>query len=310
MERQKLIRGLGPGSRVSVGACLLVSAVLASAAFAQGPLAAKINVTPLASYTGTTPLAKPDKILVYDFAINPDDVQVDKVQSMRPRHLIAGDESPDAIAASASKHYSQELIKQLGKTGIPVEHMAKDAPAPANALVIQGSFTSLKQGNKTERDTMGMGAGGADVQTKVDVHLKTPSDSVLFSQFQTDTQDRQECRLCDSRGSWCESSGGCRQINRRRPAEECRRLRLEDGGCRRERDHQVHGCAGLGQDQRQGRVGGRCEVRVPSDILWHGGKLPPRRKLYEKDGVCGSAVPLGGPDRCGTNEFAADQGYG
>ena len=134
--------GLGRG--LSLGACLAVSAVLASAAFAQGPLAAKINVTPLASYTGTTPLAKPDKILVYDFAVNPDDVQVDKIQSMRPRHLIAGDESPDAIAASASKHYSQELVKQLGKTGIPVEHMAKDAVPTANALVIQGSFTSLK----------------------------------------------------------------------------------------------------------------------------------------------------------------------
>jgi hypothetical protein len=187
MERQKLIPGLGFGPRLSLGACLAVSAVLGSAAFAQGPLAAKINVTPLASYTGTTPLAKPDKILVYDFAVNSDDVQVDKIQSMRPRHLIAGDESPEAIAASASKHYSQELIKQLGKTGIPVEHMAKDVPPAANALVIQGSFTSLKQGNKTERDTVGMGAGGADVQTKVDVHLKTPSDSVLFSQFQTDT---------------------------------------------------------------------------------------------------------------------------
>lgn len=186
MERQRIIFGLGP--RLPIGAFLAVSAVLASAAFAQGPLAAKINVTPLASYTGTTPLAKPDKILVYDFAVNSDDVQVDKIQSMRPRHLIAGDETPDAIAASASKHYSQELIKQLGKTGIPVEHMAKDAAPPANALVIQGSFTSLKQGNKTERDTIGMGAGGADVQTKVDVHLKTPSDSVLFSQFQTDTK--------------------------------------------------------------------------------------------------------------------------
>src|SRR5258708_20532247 len=122
MERQRIIFGLGP--RLSVGACLAVSAVLASAAFAQGPLGAKINVTPIAGYTGTTPLAKPDKILVYDFAVNADYVQVDKIQSIRPSHLIAGSHSPDAIAASASKHYSQELIKQLGKTGIPVEHMA------------------------------------------------------------------------------------------------------------------------------------------------------------------------------------------
>ena len=33
-----------------------------------------------------------------------------------------------------------------------------------------------------------MGAGSADLGTKVDVHLKTPADSVLLSQFETDTR--------------------------------------------------------------------------------------------------------------------------
>lgn len=168
---------------------LAVAALLVSGAHAQGPLGAKINVTPLASYAGTGPLLpKPEKILVYDFAVNADDVQVDKLQALRPRHLITGDKSQDAIAASASKKFSQELVKDLVKTGIPVEHVAASAQAPANAMLIQGSFTSLKEGNKTERDTIGMGAGGADVQTKVDVHLKTPSETVLLSQFQTDTK--------------------------------------------------------------------------------------------------------------------------
>jgi hypothetical protein len=166
---------------LAAGACLVCTA------YAQGPLGAKINITPIASYTGSSPLAKPAKILIYDFAINPDDIQVDKIQSMRPRHLITGDQKPDAIAANASKKYSAELVKKLEKTGIPVEHVAKDTPASDNAMTIQGSFTSVKEGNKTERDTIGMGAGGADVQTKVDVHIKTPSDSVLFSQFTTDT---------------------------------------------------------------------------------------------------------------------------
>jgi hypothetical protein len=168
--------------------CLAAGAFLACTAYAQGPLGAKINVTPVASYTGSSPLPKPAKILVYDFAINPDDIQVDKIQAMRPRHLITGDQKPDAIAASASKKYSTELVKALAKTGIPVEHVAKDTPASDNAMTVQGSFTSVKEGNKTERDTIGMGAGGADVQTKVDVHIKTPSDSVLFSQFTTDTK--------------------------------------------------------------------------------------------------------------------------
>ena len=55
-------------------------------------------------------------------------------------------------------------------------------------------MTSLKQGNKAERDTIGMGAGSADVQTKVDVHIKTRSDSGLLSQFQTDTKAAENVR--------------------------------------------------------------------------------------------------------------------
>jgi Domain of unknown function (DUF4410) len=196
MERLRNISRLVvlPGSRLSplaAGAWLAASALLVSGAYAGGPLGAKINVTPLAAYTGSSPLPKPKKILVYDFAVDPDDVQVDKMQSLRPRHLIAGDKNPDAVAASASKKYCQELVKALEKTGIPVEHVAAGTPPSDNAMVIQGSFTSLKEGNKTERDTIGMGAGGADVQTKVDVHIKTPSDSVLLSQFQTDTKAAQ-----------------------------------------------------------------------------------------------------------------------
>ena len=72
---------LRANSRLSQLVWLAAGTLLISAAQAQGPLAAKINVTPLASYTGSNPLPKPDKILVYDFAIDPDDVQVDKMQS-------------------------------------------------------------------------------------------------------------------------------------------------------------------------------------------------------------------------------------
>jgi hypothetical protein len=46
----------------------------------------------------------------------------------------------------------------------------------------------MKQGDKAERSTIGLGTGSADVQAKVDVHLKTSSDAILLSQFQTETK--------------------------------------------------------------------------------------------------------------------------
>src|ERR1700722_7531712 len=139
------------------GPWLTATALLFSAAaFAQGPLKAKINVTPVAVYTGSSPLPKPEKILVYDFEVNSDDVQVDKIQAMRPRNLITGKKKPDAVAARAGKKYYQGLAKALAKTGIPVEHVAIGAPPSNNAMVIQGTFTSLHEGSKAERDTIGL----------------------------------------------------------------------------------------------------------------------------------------------------------
>lgn len=152
---------------------------------AGGPLAAKVKVTSLQSYSGP-PLQKPSKILIYDLAVN-SDVQVDKSQKIRPRHLIAGDENPDAIAKKAQSTFSEELTKRLAKTGIPVEQANADTAQSDNALVIQGAFDSIRQGDKTQRVSVGMGLGSAEVQTKIDVRLKTTSNAVLLSQFETET---------------------------------------------------------------------------------------------------------------------------
>jgi Domain of unknown function (DUF4410) len=179
-------------SKATTGNILLSAAIalclIPMMVWAQGPVGAKVYVTPLESYSGSDPLPKPNKILVYDFAINPADIQVDKSQEYRPRHLVTGDESPQAIAKKVSAELANELVTKLEKTGIPVEHVTADTIAPDNALTVQGKFVSLQQGNKIEREGIGMGAGSADVQTTVDVHLKSTSNAVLVSQFQTDTK--------------------------------------------------------------------------------------------------------------------------
>jgi Domain of unknown function (DUF4410) len=153
---------------------------------AGGPLAAKVTVTSLQSYSGS-PLPKPDKILVYDLVADTSDVQVDASQKIRPRHMITGDEKPEAIAHKAQSVFSAELQKKLTKTGLPVEHVAADIAPSNNSLVVQGSFLALRQGTKTERVVVGMGTGSAALQAKVDVRLKTPADVILLSQFQTET---------------------------------------------------------------------------------------------------------------------------
>ncbi len=157
-----------------------------STSFASGPLAAKVTVTSLQSYSGS-PLPKPDKILVYDLVADSSDVQVDASQKIRPRHIITGDEKPEAVAHKVQSIFSAELQKELAKTGLSVQHVTDDTAPSDNSLVVQGTFLALRQGTKTERVVVGMGTGSAALQAKVDVRLKTPTDMVMLSQFQTET---------------------------------------------------------------------------------------------------------------------------
>ncbi len=176
-------------NRVSAVLAFVTAAVLLEpgSANAQRPMAAKVKVTTLESYSGSTRLQKPERIAVYDFVVNPDDIQVDRSQSIRPRHIIAGDENAPAIARKAQGTYSKELMAKLAKTGIPVQHAEAGSQPLPNSLVVEGSFVSLKQGDKTERVALGFGTGTADIQTQVNVHLNTSGEPVLVSRFSTDT---------------------------------------------------------------------------------------------------------------------------
>ena len=130
---------------------------------------------------------KPHKILVHDFQFNPDNVQVDKIQDIRPRHLISGSQNPEHIGHEAAKDVSKELMKALSKTGIPVELVAPSTASCDDCLIVTGSFLSLKQGVKTERVVVGVGAGSAEVRSHVQVQLQTPKGPILISEFETST---------------------------------------------------------------------------------------------------------------------------
>jgi len=166
---------------------LAVAVVGVARGYVDNPLSAHVQVTDIQGYSGGKTLPKPSKILVYDFAISPVDVQVDKSQEVRLRHLIEGDKNPEKVGENAVNELSKELVKALKKTGIPVEHATASSATPADALVVKGAFLEVKEGDKAERVVMGLGEGSAEVKTKVEVHLKQPDAPILVSAFQTDT---------------------------------------------------------------------------------------------------------------------------
>jgi hypothetical protein len=190
----------------------MIGSACTIAAVADNPLAVKVEISGVKTYTGA-PLPRPTKIQVYDFVVNTKDVQVDNSQRIRPRHLVMGDEKPGTIASKTISSFSKELTKKLSKTGIPVEHVATGEAPAEGALVVQGSFLSVHQGDKTERVAIGMGTGSAGVESSVDVRMKTAAEAVQVGAVLYENRARRERRRRCADCGWTESCIGCGEVH-------------------------------------------------------------------------------------------------
>ena len=152
------------------------------------------KVTMLHSYSGTDKLPKPALVTVFDFAVPPEVVTVDKSV---PAHVLdhdpiarmkrtAGQKSdPAAVAAKVQAAFSKRLIKELKSMPIPVSSAASNGNSASlpNVVTVQGEFTAVKQGNEAVRMLIGFGRGASDVKAHVVVSLTTPTTPVVLAEF-------------------------------------------------------------------------------------------------------------------------------
>ncbi|HST75277.1 MAG TPA: DUF4410 domain-containing protein [Acetobacteraceae bacterium] len=141
----------------SLGALLLVVAV-------TGCNPARVAAT--RDYSGPA-MPRPERVLVRDFAITPQDVRLD--QGIRARLTRATSDQPLSaqqlqVARQANAALSETLVAQLRQAGIPAERIAGEVtPARGNTVLIEGQVVSVDEGNKTRRTLIGLGAGRSSV---------------------------------------------------------------------------------------------------------------------------------------------------
>jgi hypothetical protein len=148
------------------------------------------DVQTIASYDGPEPLAKPRKIVINDFTVPPDAVTTDysaAAQLHRRHELLLGmfkgthPQSPEEVVQAS---FGDALLDELKKTSLSTERRADTgADLPTNALVIQGQFTTIDEGNRSKRIMIGFGRGASDVQAEVVVLLTTRGQPIVLSQF-------------------------------------------------------------------------------------------------------------------------------
>jgi Domain of unknown function (DUF4410) len=130
--------------------------------------------------TTLTQLPRPDLIMVYDFAVSPDEVKLDtglsaelmqkyqehKGASRTAEEIKVGHKVADVVA--------NELVKNIRSYGLMAERAIGYPKSKGKVLMVKGQFLSIDQGNRTERVAIGLGAGRTDVQANVQVYELTP----------------------------------------------------------------------------------------------------------------------------------------
>lgn len=119
----------------------------------------------MAQSPANEPMVRPPVLLVYDFAVDPDDVVIDmfgpgftRNKAVKSKQLKKG----KAIASLLTKLGVEMLLQK----GIHAQAAVPSTPVPLNALVAKGQFISIKEGDQAKRMVIGLGMGSGELQAR------------------------------------------------------------------------------------------------------------------------------------------------
>jgi len=139
----------------------------------------------------TIDLPKPDRVLVYDFAVTPEEVDLDRgLGPMVLRQVGSETQTQEEIRLghAVAKALTESLVEQLRKQGINAYRAADAAsPGPTTAS-IKGRFVRIDQGDRSMRTVIGFGLGASQVRTHVRIYQGAGSAMRLVAEAETSTQ--------------------------------------------------------------------------------------------------------------------------
>jgi Domain of unknown function (DUF4410) len=143
--------------------------------------------------TTTDRLARPALILVHDYQVSPDEVQLDSALSSRLKRAMKGTPKTEdqlKVDQEVSRTLTTTLVDEIRKLGILAEPAAMASPVVAGPILsIEGQIVSIDEGNKAKRLVIGLGSGASEVRTLTQVYEVTSGDGHrLIEDFYTTTK--------------------------------------------------------------------------------------------------------------------------
>jgi hypothetical protein len=136
-------------------------------------------------------LPKPDRVLVYDFAVTPDDVALDRgigKKAIRGSGSAAQTAEEIRVGRAVARALSKNLVKELRNRGINAHHASQARPPENTTASIKGRFLRIDQGNRSARTMVGFGLGGTQVRTLIQFYQGAGRNTRLVGEAKTSTK--------------------------------------------------------------------------------------------------------------------------
>jgi hypothetical protein len=118
-------------------------------------------------------LARPDRILVYDFAATSADLPS---WSAPARRHAATTAAPSGEVLEKGRELgakvANELVEEIREMGLSAVSAAGQTPRAGDVMIV-GYFESIEEGSAAKRVVLGFGSGGAELETQVEGYLMT-----------------------------------------------------------------------------------------------------------------------------------------
>jgi hypothetical protein len=134
---------------------------------------ASTNVIARERYEGEK-LARPDLIIVYDFAATPSDIP--RWAAGASRYVAGGEQQTAEEIATGRElgaHVAAQLVEEIQGMGLPAVRAAGQPAARIGDIVIVGYFESVDEGSVAKRVVLGFGSGAVELKTLVEGYLMT-----------------------------------------------------------------------------------------------------------------------------------------
>ena len=145
--------------------CVAAVAVLA------GLACAKATVKPTRTVLAGGPQQKPDRVLVYNFALTEEEVHLNRSPVAATARLLTKDpEESDEMKLGhvAAAALSNTLVAELNDIGIVAARGEGPPPDTGEILLLHGEFLDIDEGNRLARSVVGFGAGATELHTRVE----------------------------------------------------------------------------------------------------------------------------------------------